>query len=68
MYIGLEHEIKQHRDELNRTLHAHSQAGQELGENKNIINALQVCVCACVCMRVRACVRMRVCVCMRVCV
>jgi len=39
--IALESEIKRQRDELNRVVAAHSQTGVELGENKNIINALQ---------------------------
>ena len=39
--LGLESEIKRQRDELNQTTRAHAASGQELGESKNIINALQ---------------------------
>jgi len=39
--LGLEGEIKRQRDLLNQTTQAHAASGQELGESKNIINALQ---------------------------
>jgi chromosome segregation ATPase len=39
--LGLEGEIKRQRDLLNQTTQAQAASGQELGESKNIINALQ---------------------------